>query len=73
MIGDDTVFNRHKSVQYCSGCEFIAEAGPGAWFIASLHRLFPALPFFRITFSAPSLAAFPNVSYAFMMSFIAKR
>src|ERR1035438_1486021 len=35
--------------------------------------LFPALPFFRITFSAPSLAALPNVSYAFMMSFIAKR
>src|SRR5664280_3519330 len=35
--------------------------------------LFPALPFFRITFSAPPLAALPNVSYAFMMSFIAKR
>src|ERR1700691_772881 len=30
-------------------------------------------PFVSTTLSAPSFAAFPNVSYAFMMSFIAKR
>jgi hypothetical protein len=29
--------------------------------------------FLRTTLSAPSFAAFPNVSYAFTMSFIAKR
>ena len=44
---------------------------------ASSHQ--PALshqrgpPFVRTTLSALSVAAFPNVSYAFMMSFIAKR
>jgi len=33
----------------------------------------PVAPFVRTTLSAPSLAAFANVSYAFIMSFIAKR
>ncbi len=46
--------------------------------VARLHLIHQSYlinqaPFVRTTLSAPSFAAFPNMSYAFMRSFIAKR
>ena len=53
----------------------LMESVSGAWLhlINQPYSINEACYVVRTTLSAPSFAAFPNVSYAFMMSFIAKR